>query len=299
MVTGLDALGNKSDPLTYVWVVDATIPTLTLVDKPASVHNSNQATFVFEAGDKQSGVKEIHCKLDEGDYKVCPGTLTKNDLQEGSYNLMAKSIDNAGNESVVVNYSWVVDISASNIRFTETPDAITRVKTDRFGFSEIGGQGDIQSYECELDGNKQACTNPHDLTDLSDGKHVFSVTGLDAVGNRSGTISYNWRVDTTKPTLAIVDKPEAVSNKINQIRFSFNAQDAGSGIKEIRCKVNGMDYKVCPQAIDVSVPSEGSHTLVAKSIDNADNESDEISYQWTVDGFLPTVKINSTPIQSH
>ncbi len=295
MVTGLDALGNKSDPLTYVWVVDATIPTLTLVDKPASVHNSNQATFVFEAGDKQSGVKEIHCKLDEGDYKVCPGTLTKNDLQEGSYNLMAKSIDNAGNESVVVNYSWVVDISASNIRFTETPDAITRVKTDRFGFSEIGGQGDIQSYECELDGNKQACTNPHDLTDLSDGKHVFSVTGLDAVGNRSGTISYNWRVDTTKPTLAIVDKPEAVSNKTNQIRFSFNAQDAGSGIKEIRCKVNGMDYKVCPQAIDVSVPSEGSHTLVAKSIDNAGNESDEVSYQWTVDTSLPTVRITSTP----
>ena len=295
-VIGLDALGNKSEPLMYTWLVDTTKPTLSFVEKPASLSNSNQGRFLFNAQDGGSGFKEIHCKVDNMSYQVCPNPMDTTNLTDGSHTLMAYSVDNAGNESEVQSYSWSVDTQASNIRFTSKPHATTKLQRAVFAFSETGNQNDIQSYECQLDGGTvESCTSSRNLTGLSDGEHTFSVTGLDRVGNRSAAISYTWRVDTTKPTLSFALKPDAFINT-NEAQLSFNAQDVGgSGIKEIRCKVDSSSYRVCPDPMNLTGLTEGSHTVLAKSVDNAGNESDEISHTWTVDQSLPTVSITSFP----
>ena len=295
-VTGLDALGNKSEPVIHIWLVDATRPTLSFVEKPASLSNSNQGRFQFNAQDGGSGVREIRCKVDNESYRVCSDSMNASNLVDGSHTLMAFSVDNAGNESEVQTYTWTVDTQASNIRFTSKPDATTKSQRATFAFSETGGNNDIQSYECQLDGGTpRSCSSPDTLTGLSDGEHTFSVTGLDGAANRSAAISYTWRVDTTKPTLSFTLKPDALINT-NETQFGFNAQDVrGSGIKEVRCKLDRGNYQVCPNPMNVTGLSEGSHTLLAKSVDNAGNESVEISHTWSVDRTRPVVRITSSP----
>lgn len=296
-VTGLDALGNKSEPLSYTWIVDATRPTLSFVENPASLSNSNQGRFQFNAQDEGgSGIKEIRCKVDQQNYQICQNPMSASNLADGSHTLMAYSVDNVGNESEIQTYSWSVDTTASNIKFTSKPDAITRTQSATFTFSETGGQNDIKSYECQLDGGSaQSCTSPKALSSLSDGEHTFTVIGLDSVNNRSAAISYTWRVDTTKPTLSFGLKPDAITN-VNEAQFSFTAQDVGgSGVKEIRCKLDRQSYQVCPNSMNKINLSDGSHTILAKSVDNAGNESEEISHTWSVDRSLPTVSITSSP----
>ena len=294
-VIGLDALGNKSEPISHAWTVDTVNPTLALVGKPEALISSNQAGFTFDAQDSGSGIKEIQCKVDRGNYQVCPSPMNVINLLDGSHSLVARSVDKAGNISSLATYAWTVDTLASSIEFTQKPKAITKEKTARFQFSETGGQNDIISYECQLDGGaRQTCPNPHNLTGLSDGEHSLSVIGLDAANNRSVAITHRWSVDNIKPTLAFVEKPEAII-KSNQARFSFSAQDSGSGIKEIQCRVDGRNYKVCPNPMNVTNLLEGRHSLVARSVDKAGNTSDEVSHQWSVDQSLPTVSITSRP----
>ncbi len=294
-VIGLDALDNQSEPVVYVWTIDTVNPTLSFTEKPGAAINSKQAHFVFDARDSGSGLKEIQCKVDGGSYQVCPNPADVNNLLDGSHTFMAYSVDRAGNTSSVQTHTWRVDTVASGIQFTQKPDERTRSQSAVFQFSEVGGQNDIRSYKCQLDGGAlQTCTSAHNLTSLSDGAHSFSVTGLDALGNRSSAITHAWVVDSTRPTLSFSEKPGAVI-KTDQARFAFNAQDSGSGLKEIQCKVDSRAYGVCPNPMNVTNLSEGRHTLRAKAVDNAGNVSDEISHQWSVDRSLPVVRITSSP----
>ena len=295
-VTGLDALGNSSDAIVYTWVVDSINPTLNVTEKPGSLTGSDQARFVFNAQDGGSGVKEIQCKLDSGSYQVCTSPHNLSGLSDSSHTFMAYALDKAGNRSSVFSYSWTVDTTASNIQFTQKPSAVIKEQVARFGFSETGGQNDIRSYECQLDGgSKTACTSPHDLSSLSDGSHTFYVTGLDSLGNRSAVISYTWTVDSTVPTVAFTEKPEAVINT-NATRFAFNAQDgSGSGVKEIQCKLDGGSYQVCTSPRILNNLSQGNHSFTIRSKDRAGNFSSEVSHQWSIDLSIPVVTINSKP----
>ena len=92
----------------------------------------------------------------------------------------------------------------------------------------------------------------------------------------------------------MVEKPEVVTQS-SQARFVFRAQSQGSGIKEIQCKLDGGVYEKCESPKVFNNLSEGTHTLMARAMNQAGSFSDVVSYQWTVDQTAPTVTITSKP----
>ncbi len=291
-----DKAGNYSSPKQVNWRSDQTPPSLSLNLGPSARTADVTPDFSFLSIDTGSGVSHLECRIDSATrFSTCENEFSLSNLTDGAHSIEVKAIDKVGRSSEPVTHNWTQGTAVPTIRFTDNPASISKDEVARFEFSGINTQQGIVSYQCQLDsGAVESCTSPHDLKDLSDGNHVFSVVGSNTVGLNSSPIVYRWLVDRSKPTLKLVSKPSK-NTRLKMALFVFQASDAGSGIKEIRCKVDNDPYEACPQVMEKRDLAEGSHTIVAKSIDNADNESDEISYQWTVDGFLPTVKINSTP----
>jgi len=80
---------------------------------------------------------------------------------------------------------------------TRPPDPVN-VSTDTISFS----MDEPGSSQCSIDGGDYAgCSSPCVLTGLADGRHSFSVRGIDLAGNLGAAQSYSWTVDTAAPSV--------------------------------------------------------------------------------------------------
>ena len=207
-VIGSDAVGHNSSPITYRWVVDKSKPTLNLVDKPDKKTQSSDAHFVFQASDAGSGIKEIRCKVDNGQYEVCQDTMDRTNLSEGNHRLLAKSVDRAGNESDELNYEWIVDQTKPTVSIASGPDNPTNKTEASLVFNSEDSSSGVKSTECRLNGGSfEACENPKEYADLVEGDYIFSVRASDEAGNVSGVQTYKWSIDTTGPTIELTQSP--------------------------------------------------------------------------------------------
>ncbi len=296
VVKAKDRAGNSSNPKHIHWRVDQTAPTLTLGIGPSSVTSDISPDFIFIPIDTGSGIARLECRLNsETQFSTCQTEFSLNNLSDGSHSIEVRAVDNVGLVSRSVSHSWRQDTTAPTIDFTEKPLVITKEQRATFRFSGINSNQGIVSYECQLDrGARQACGSPRTLTGLSSGQHSFSVVGLDSAGNMSSPITYIWLIDTRRPGLTLVEKPEAATRSM-EARFVFQAESHGSGIRGIQCKLDSGTYGRCESPKIFNNLSEGTHTLMARSVDQAGNFSDVILYPWIIDRTFPTVRITSKP----
>lgn len=296
VVKAMDRAGNPSESKQIHWALDQTPPTLTLSTGPSSVTADTTPDFSFIPFDGGSGIARLECRLDsQTQFSPCQFQFSLSGLSDGPHSLEVRAVDNVGWVSQPISHSWSQDATVPAIHFTEMPPVITREQRAVFRFSEINNNQGIVSYKCQLDGGaRQACSSPRTLSGLSSGQHSFSVVGLDSANNESQPITYVWLIDTSKPSLTLLEKPDAVT-RFSQARFIFQARSQGSGIRGIECKLDSGNYTSCENPKVFRNLSKGSHILMARSVDQAGNFSDVVSYQWTIDQTRPTVRITSHP----
>src|SRR5262249_22474817 len=110
-----DAHGNSSAGSFTVTVVDTTPPALSITAEPADPTNLSSANFTFSGSDAVTSTANLVYKysLDGVNYWTLPGnTLSLSGLADGRYTLSVRAIDEAGNVSTPVSYSWTVDTTA-------------------------------------------------------------------------------------------------------------------------------------------------------------------------------------------
>ncbi len=293
VVQAFDKAGNKADPQQLNWRPDYTAPTVTFNSTPAAITADITPDFSFSGTDLGSGIAFYECKVDAAAYTNCSSPTSLSGLADGPHTFSVRATDQVGLVSAPATYNWIQDTQAPTIAFTQTPNPIENSGNAAFAFQVVAG--DLASYECRIDGGPyQVCTSPRNLMGLADGNHSFSVIGRDSAGNASGAITYNWLIDSTAPTIAFSETPSSVESSTSA-RFSFVAQDAGSGINRVDCRLDGGSFAPCQTTMTFNNLTANNHTLQARSLDNAGNYSAVISYNWMVDNVAPTVQITSTP----
>ncbi len=293
VVRAIDKAGNMADPEQLNWRPDFTPPTVVFNTTPAAVTADVTPDFTYTGNDLGSGIALLECKLDDAPYAPCTGSTSLSGLADGAHSFTVRATDGVGHVSTPATYNWMQDSLAPTIEFTQTPMAIEKSDDATFAFRVVAG--DIAAYQCQLDGGAyQACTSPHNLTGLSDASHTFSVVGVDGVGNTSSPISYSWLVDTMPPTIAFVETPDAIESA-DMATFSFSAQDLGSGLDRIECRVDANAYATCQNTMVFNALGNGPHSVDARSLDRAGNVSATISYNWMVDNQVPTITIDTHP----
>lgn len=269
----------QSEVISYNWKIDSMKPVVTISSRPKAVDNAAQSPFTFSANDpgpNGTGIKEIQCKVDADPFAVCGGAKTFT-LAEGSHTVSVRAIDNAGNVSDVISYTWIIDRTGPNINITTRPSNPTKETVASFGFIQTPTTDVIDYFECKLDGAAYSvCVSPKDYTSkLSDGTHIFSVRAYDRAGNVSPVSSYEWLVDTKGPDLSFTLVPDAVVYLGSAAQVRFIGEDPnGSGVKNFECLYNGVP-RACNQEITytINATTVGNHIYQVTAFDNLGNST--------------------------
>ena len=169
---------------------------------------------------------------------------------------------------------------------TSKPLPFTSSRTATFAFTDT----DLAAtFECSLDGEAfSVCVSPKKYSSLPDGTHTFSVRAIDPTSTEptSESASYTWAVDTVAPPPPAIQGPP---NPTNSTSATFVFSDSEAGVT-FGCRLDGSGFPPCSSPTSFAGPlANGEHTLRAKAVDAAGNESAVSSYTWTVDTVAPAV----------
>lgn len=275
--------GNVSQPAEVFWSVDKTPPTITLSGTPSSLTNSTTAQFTFSG----NRVNVFECSLDGASYSNCTSPKSYASLSNGVHNFKLRGVSAAGNYSTESTHQWTIETSASPVTITQNPPSLTNQTSATFSFSGVG----ISSYQCSLDAASFAtCTSPKSYSGLVEGDHSFQVKGTSAAGNTSGVTTYNWRVETTKPTITITSNPDALSTSPNAT-FQFTSNNAA----RFECQLNNSPAVTCSSPKTYSGLANGDYDFKVKAISAAGNISNVATFSWKLNSTPPTVTLASVP----
>lgn len=273
--------------LTQAVTQDTTPPDTLITAAPASLTNSQSATFVFTATETPA---TFECSLDAAAFTACTSPRTYAGLADGGHTFRVRATDNDANlDPSPASHTWTIDTVPPDTSITAGPSGPANPPSGAFSFtaSEPGS-----GFECALDDASFApCTSPRALTDLADGGHVFRVRAVDAAGNTDPSPATRfWSVDGTPPEVSILspaapgvyaagmrvpagtDTPVVAGTVVIEVR----ATDAGSGVTSFVLEIDGTPVPSGDVTRDGSVYryawsgyGPGPHTISAIAVDAA------------------------------
>jgi hypothetical protein len=182
-----------SDP--YSWVIDTTPPPATTITGTPSPHDS---TPTFEFADSEPGVA-FRCRLDSRAFANCKSPKTYARQADGGHTFSVRAVDEAGNKSSTISYTWTIDTAPPLLTITQAPPNPSPGSTARFEFRATDATP--VTFACRLDSAAfSPCSSPTTYSSLAPGAHTFAVRATDAAGHSSAAVGYGWTVkDTVGP----------------------------------------------------------------------------------------------------
>jgi hypothetical protein len=168
-------------------VVDGTLPTLTIVQKPLDPSSSSSAGFAFMVSEIAATV----CKIDSGEFLPCSSPVGYANLGDGLHTFVVRAADAAGNTGEA-SHTWTIDATAPETTLGSAPRSGTTAVAATFTFSA----SEAASFECKLDDASFApCTSPRSYAALSRRAHSFEVRAIDTVGNvEPAPAAHRWTI---------------------------------------------------------------------------------------------------------
>ncbi|MGK2877925.1 MAG: hypothetical protein ACSLFF_05055, partial [Solirubrobacterales bacterium] len=205
----VDQAGNTSGTVQVAWVVDNAIPatpTLTRTAPAGALTNSTTATLT--TGNVEAGGIVQYSSNGGTTWTTGTNPLSLTGLTNGSYSYIARVQDAAGNNSAASNaVTWTVDTIAPAAPTVTGPSGTTALQTATITFTGEAGA----TFGCSLDGGASPtftpCTNPVNLSGLTNGPHTYDVRQTDAAGNVGPAQRITWTVDTSAFTAQILTGP--------------------------------------------------------------------------------------------
>lgn len=301
VVKAIDLAGNVSTPVTYSWTVDTTNPTISITQKPANPVNSTSATFTFAGTDNVTQAAQLTFQTSLDGAGFVPAASPKNytSLAAGSHTFRVRSVDQAGNQSTVAAYTWVIDVTAPTVNITGNPSNPSSTNSATFTFT---GNDNVTpanqlTFMVSFDGGTFATmTSPANYFNLSAGNHTFQVQATDQAGNVSTTASYPWLVDLAAPTVTITQKPASIIT-VTSATFAFTGTDDTTPTNQLVYKVSldGSAFSPATSPVNYTSLAAGTHNFQVEAIDLTGKISNPASYTFRVDLAAPTVSITQMP----
>jgi DNA-binding beta-propeller fold protein YncE len=184
-----DTLGFDGNPTSYPWTIDTTPPVASFTSTPPDPSGSTSASFSFTSNE---GGSTFLCSKDGAAYTSCTSPKSYSSLTSTTHTFRVKAIDQAGNVSAPIAYSWLIDTTPPTVSITAGPTGWVQSTDATFKFTS----NDATSYTCKLDGGSfTTCTSPTTYSSLVAGQHTFYVEAVDNLGNTSSPVHRSWTVD--------------------------------------------------------------------------------------------------------
>ena len=238
-------------------------------------------------------------KLDSASFATTTSPHTFSGLAQGPHTFTVEAIDQVGNVSQPVSYTWTVDTTPPTVSITQQPPAFTSSTLATFAFT---GSDNITAtnllvFKTNLDGaGFVTATSPVTYTNLLADNHTFQVEDVDQAGNVSLLATVNWTIETSPPTVSITQQPAALTNS-KSATFAFTGSDAITPTNQLvyKAQLDGSGFATATSPASYTNLTAGSHTFQVESINQAGLVSTVASVTWTIDTTPPTVSITQQP----
>jgi hypothetical protein len=187
-----------------------------------------------------------------------------------------------------------LSLSVATLSISSSSSVISSDRVQQFQVEvPLDRAKEVSQFTCQLDA---APAKPCDLTtsfsDLSDGLHTLTVTGLGSGGALIASGSYSFSVDTTGPIVSLNSFPVDVSGSTT-LNAQFNAVDTLSGVDQFKCQVDAEPMAECTSPFSKPALTEGRHTFTVQAFDKVGNVSAIVSKAWTVSSKVPDLQLGA------
>ncbi|WP_147566610.1 OmpL47-type beta-barrel domain-containing protein [Clostridium tyrobutyricum] len=258
-----DKAGNVTTQTVTVSKIDKTAP------GTPTISNDNGTVTITPGTDSESGVKEVDYSIDGGAYQKYTAPFT---LEVGSHIVKARTVDNAENTSSEVSKDISVSIpdkTGPNLNITGNAENWTKddVTLTVNVSDEDGGSGFDKIL---LPDNSEITTETGTFNVTQNGTYTFKA--YDKAGNITTQTVTVSKIDKTAPGTP------TISNDKGTVTITPGT-DSESGVKEVDYSIDGGAYQKYTAPFTLEV---GSHIVKARTVDNAENTSSEVSKDITV-----------------
>ena len=267
-----DSLGTVEADKSCTVKIDATAP-VTTDDAPAG-WSKNAVTVHLAASDAGSGVATTQYKLDGGGWTTGTQVTISSD---GVHTLAYRSTDNLGTveaeKSATVRIDGVAPVTTDDAPAGWQMDPVT------VHLAASDAASGVATTQYKLDGG--GWTTGTQVTISSDGVHTLAYRSTDSAGMVEADKSCTVKLDTTAPATAD-DAPTAWRRAVT---VHLAASDAGSGVATTQYNLDGGGWTT---GTEVTISSDGVHTLAYRSTDNAGRVEADKSCTVRIDRMRPS-----------
>ncbi|HMI88012.1 MAG TPA: hypothetical protein VK550_28205 [Polyangiaceae bacterium] len=177
-------------PANYMWSVDTTPPTVSIVTHPVNPTKLVDASFSFSSS--EAGTTE--CRIDGGSWGICSSLTTMQylGLAANFTHTFDVRVTDAAQNPGSASFTWTIDTTPPTTTITGGPAGTLYIRDANVAFIA----NETATFECSLDGAAwAACTSPRAITGLLVGSHSLAVRATDPAGNvESPPASRAWGV---------------------------------------------------------------------------------------------------------
>ena len=253
-----------------------------------NVYVSPDTKFTLEVAEDGVGAKAIYYSVDGADIKSAKEYKVPISVKgEGKHHIYYWVLDNLGVTSKVLVYEFFLDSTGPEAKIKSSKNKSKRLQgllyvanSEEFVIQATDNLSGVKSIEYSLDDGEFKEYSAPIVADFDYGKHKLSYRAIDNVGNISEVKELSIFVDNKAPIVDIKVKPEVFVKDdkkyvSDRALFSVEAEDHDIGVNNILFSVDSEE--LAPYAIPFNLVKyeAGPHTITAKVIDFAGNETTE------------------------
>lgn len=226
---GNDKVSNEKADFVIIHVIqtpkDTTAPTVSLADPINGIYNAHTLPGTFKFNLDEAGEMFVN-GVSQGPYTEGAHELTLPAPAQGNNTVSLKAIDQAGNESTTVSFTYIYD----------SINPLVTAAADRDPNTNGWYNQDVTVSFTAIDENGTGVASVDDPVTVSDEGQNQAITGkaTDKAGN-IGTGSLTLNIDKTAPTIS--GSPDRAPNEAgwynDDVIISFSANDELSGVASV------------------------------------------------------------------
>ena len=288
-------LGDTTDRLTPTlafYADDVTAPTITSLTSPSHPDDTawyadSTPSFEWSASADVSGVYGYGFLIDGSLYTIpdtrTTGTApswTANPTADGAWYFHVRAADAAGNWGPMARRRVKIDTTGP-VTTDDAPSGWKKTPVT-VHLSAVDAGAGVASTEYKVDGG--SWIGGTQVTVSTEGSHTIAYRSTDVLGNVEANKACTAKIDTTAP----VTTDDAPSGwKKTPVTVHLSAVDGGAGVASTEYSIDGGSWIGGTQ---VTVSTQGSHTIAYRSSDAAGNLETAQECSVSVDTRRPTPK---------
>ena len=284
-VRAYDVVGNYKDGSIDL-TIDLTPPSAFTPTLNVSSPTNNRTPQIFFSTTDAVLMGHYELQIDSGSFNIQTSPYTLPTLNDGDHTITVNAYDFAGNQrSSSVNLTIELD-GPANFTPTFNVTSPTNNTTPILQFSTTAPAG-IDHYELQINsGTFTTQTSPYQLSELSEGNHVFRVRAIDIAGNLTlGTV--NLTVDLTPPNdfTPVLNVGSLTNNPTPTLQFN-TTDNVAMGHFEVQINSGAFTTQTSPYILPGL--SNGNHSITVVAYDAAGNSRNK-NIGVSVDSQTPTI----------